>query len=181
MKGTAETYLIRNGQEWARVFILEGERATGERWGYLSILSDFGQFGNYWNNVGGRSFRAFLASLEFTYAMEKLRPREHRMQFDLDASLANAKRHVFRARRERSITDTCARRLYAEIREIASEGTMGCERYGHLLMDALGEYWDRWNAWEWCCSECYSPECTGFWQNLWPKLLTEFRAEGALA
>lgn len=179
---SADCYVIRgDGADrfaWARVFLQGGARAAedGGYWGYVSILSDYGTFGAVWGNMAV-PLRQFLAGLEFSYAMEKLRPPEHRMQFDLDESIAKARERVRRERRKRHILYGLARDLYDAIDEIASDGGMGPESFARALMETAMPS----DFWEGCCIERYSPECTEFWRVIWPRLIAEFQAEAVTA
>lgn len=66
------TYKIRGEKHdfgWADITIRQWDKG-----GSISVQSDFGSFNGFWNAIGERDFRAFLALLDYGYFMEKTLP-----------------------------------------------------------------------------------------------------------
>jgi len=85
-------------QSWGRIWITDD--------GCISILSDYGKFG-HWFDGPGCEFRRFLTGCGPDYLMSKFKNGEE--EFDENATRRNAQEVVLRNRRDQSIDKETAR------------------------------------------------------------------------
>lgn len=160
----ATLYRVHVGLEWADCYLRdEGRRCA------LTIQSTLGAYAYTWSNIGeGKSFRAFLSGLDFTYFMQKTRPDY--LLFDPEATA-------------RSIAD--------DLLKVWRDGDLPAE----LALDCLDRFEDE-RPWEIPGADLFHSrleatgiagtlyqhdlagiaklrprgECLTFWNELWPVL-----------
>jgi hypothetical protein len=172
MKTDAVCYLIssEDGQEHATIYMREGKNEGGANtWGSISILSTYGNFGHYWGYCGNTSFAEFLSSLNFDYAMKKLKGNID--VFDFDKSIKYLKERVVAERRDGGSHDRC-REAFDAIQSIEDEGFMSRELFSVEVIDKLRDCLD-WSIFGESCQYSYDPQCLGFWEKIWKVFIKE--------
>lgn len=88
-----------NGEGWAIIILRED--------GFLSAVSDFGNYAYRWPNHGRSDFREFLlrAERDWDYFAKKLNPNRH---LDSEASLNKLREELLRLRRTKGISKKAA-------------------------------------------------------------------------
>lgn len=177
--------------ETAKVYRVRYRKAEGEKprfeyceatvrpfpgGGSLAIQSSYGTFAYTWGATGDGPFLSFLLDLDFDYFMGKARPGYR--EFDAEATIAELRRMVIRARREGwgGISD---REKGREAWDFLAEMDPVCQSAEYFLSELLrcdlisemvgGDY-D-------FCRQRPNPNARGFWQELWPVLCDHWRQE----
>ncbi len=171
-KEPADSYIVRNQGEAARIFILSGQKQDhdGPRtWGYISIISSFGNFGHLFSHCGPRPFEEFLAGLDCSYLMGKFMGLGVNV-FDVDATERELKRRVIEKRRARDIEGSTAREIFDALTE-AAHSTNRDEFMRTLERECEREFWE-WEMYEYAGSKL-NPQARGFWDRLWQPFVSE--------
>jgi len=194
----ADSYFINAFDEkghrrgWARIFVKHGQRARHDGdhgpafWCYVSVVSDFGNFGHLWSHCGCEPVR-FLSGLSMDYAMGKLMhsASEDVTEYDGEATARHILRAVIDARRKRYISRDEAQDLACAIEEeryaiehgrdemvnaclrIARDHDTALER---ASLDAdFGEPWT-------FAQDRINPQARDFWKFIWPPFIQAMKA-----
>lgn len=160
-----EHYVVRaEGMEWADIVI-------SEKLGLFCAYSTFGNYVYRWTSIGSRTLKQFLAGLDRDYFMEKTRGRAWK-EFDLDATIADIKRHVLELRRAGDLTADQARAAWEDIGDLddgpVSDGMFMERVYRSTALWAVygGDFYD-------LTIETPKLECAGFWRVIWPAFLEQ--------
>jgi hypothetical protein len=161
----AEVYTFQKRGEWA---ILVLDEVTGA----FFCHGSYGSYSHVWSYRGeGVSLKEFVRDLDFDYFMKKTRSEYRR--FDEEATVNNVKDYICRIRRDDGITSDIAREAWKDIEAIADE------LYNYKSADL---FVDRMYASHPLCRilnppyefvrESPDPDSIGFWNQIWPELLT---------
>lgn len=174
IKEQADSYLIRNDQEWARIFIQQGTRESGSTWGYISVISGYGNFGHCFSCCSGE-FRRFLCGLNRDYLMGKFFGSALQV-FDNDKAATDLKKFLIDRRRHGGVEKEEAREMWNHLVDIHTNGYQSQETF----YTALCERWDKrfwdWEAWS-IGGTVMNPQALGFWETIWPVFVAALRAE----
>lgn len=165
----ADSYLIRSSHGRGRFFVLSGKGANGNTWGYLSVISDYGNFGHCWTNIGADEFIDFLADLKFDYAMKKLRPDY--MVFDGDKAESLIKQAILSERRAHDLEPSAARELFDWItgHDMHTSRDLLLTELGHKFPDFHLDLTE-------IDFNIPSYDSLNFWRELWPGFLNTAKA-----
>lgn len=173
-KEAADCYAVRNQHEWARIFI-QGGQATDSRgeprtWGFISVISPFGNFGHYFSHCGPGRFEDFLAGLDRSYLMGKFMGLGVTV-FDEPETTKALKRLIIQKRWEKSIEANEARELFDAVVSVAAE-CCGRDDYMRALeRDCPSRFWD-WELYEVACTTV-NPQARAFWDQIWTPFVAE--------
>jgi hypothetical protein len=166
---------VKEGEEPHRFGWADAAVRTFPRGGSISIQSDYGTYANTWTATGDGPFIEFLCQLDFDYFMTKTRGRHH--VFDHERSMKAIRRSIIERRRSNDITAADARDVWDDLEQYGSDGGPNADFWFSEIMrsDAIsrffdGDYFD-------IVKEVPDPECVGFWNEIWPHLVTAWRAE----
>ncbi|MBC7953162.1 MAG: hypothetical protein H7Z12_15250 [Rhodospirillaceae bacterium] len=159
---SADLYCVRAGYEWALI-------AMDENTGLVAVQSSFGAFNYVWPpQHRSQPLDEFVTTLDFGYFMSKTRGLDAK-EFDLDETIKAFRRWIIDARRATNIDKDEAREAWDALEDIRMEDPRTAEHMGTLINDdrarlhaALGDDW--WDG----LRTSYKPECTGFWDIIWP-------------
>lgn len=163
VKETADAYCINNNGEWARIFIQSGCHANGTRWGMISVISGFGNFGHTFGNVGASSFERFLAGLNYHYLIGKFFGVEADV-FDAEATAKKLRTEILRERRSGEMLPVEAREFWDGLDDL--EGLHSSEAFITGLVNPAGRFLNDWELWD-CAITKPNPQAEGFWSEIW--------------
>ena len=174
-EGKADSYTIRNEGEWSKIFIEQGQRPDGTRWGYISFVSTFGNRGHVFSSIGAQSFEAFLLECGWDYLANKFWGLESRV-FDFDESVKAIKMRVIERRRCGSIDADHARECWDDI-EALEFGTSEGFFCGQIYFDcaALMKHADMYD--DSPVIKVDNPQCEGFRDHIWRPFCDHLRAQ----
>lgn len=176
-KEVAESYIVRNDGEWSRIFLQEGAREDGNRWGYISFISGFGNRGHCFSHIGKRPFAEFLVGCDWDYLANKFWGLETR-QFDFDESVKALKLLIVEKRRGDDITKDEARECWDEIGDLEpsrDEGFFSAQIY--YSCDALMKHADMYESGG--VEKVSNPQCDGFRDSIWQPFCEYLKAAAA--
>lgn len=170
----ARQITIRDGFAWAHIFLREGvgECSDGSPryWATIAVNSDYGSFGYTWSHMGEPT-SAFVADLDFSYAMQKFLGDRFHVPMESEDCCDKVRAIVLERRRHDGMTKEDARSLWNEtgpdadffgfdfLRELD-------ERTGGAMY--RNELWDsRWTE------PC--PQARGFWRDIWPHFVAHLQ------
>lgn len=171
VKATVDRYTIHKDGEWAKVYVESGKNDHGEyRWGSLSIISSFGNFGAHWGAIGAESFGRFLASLDSDYALKNLTSCKH-MIFDPDETVAKFKEQVISRRKRGHLEKDDAREVFDALVEIEEERFLDEGVFCERLSSTAGQAFWQTDLYMEGTEHRLSPQCAGLWKLIWPELI----------
>jgi len=165
----ATCYTVRNGWAWAHIFVRCGEEKpkdaeASRHWAYVSIISDFGEFGHCWTHMG-EDWRSFMPGLDMDYAMKKFLGQRFRVPLSIDEAEKQGRKAILQYRREGNLDAGDARTLW--------DSLSAADRNGSL--DSFLRSWDdhsygRWYALDWWDHrwDKVNPQAEAFWREIWP-------------
>lgn len=169
----------------AKTWVFTGSQNGGFGWwkvivdssGALSIVSDFGNYGNHWSRRGieSRSVLQFLLEADDDYLMGKLGRREW---LDVDASVKGLRTALVEMRRELGRAVTRQEEEKADgIRELWDRlGSVSTEHdWNDVLMRAPPEV-DSYDLWS-CGHRDFEPQLRAFFKEVWPHVREQIRKE----
>ena len=169
----ANYYRVRTRIEgvttWGNVSILvEGKRAE------VMAHTDFGTYAYWWTNTGVDPWE-FLLDLGFQYGMKKMAGRSLYVECE-KKNLAHIKKSIIGERKLDGLTKKEAREAWEDMTCIAESYGAGdvfrYELYNHDLFEKVFEYHERLP-----CEKVYSPQCLGFWKQIWEPLMEHLKAD----
>lgn len=174
-KSEADAYHVRVGMDNARIFLEEGVHPSGYRWGYISVVSSFGNFGHFFSDVGEQTFREFLLGVSRDYLMGKFFGVSFWV-FDADATIAYIRQYAQEQVREGVLDEFGLESLMRALEQVEANG---CQT-GDELMLSLSEGCPREcsNLELWSCIRTRpNPQAIGFWETIWPSFCAQLREE----
>lgn len=180
-KDAADMYRVRtangdSGVVFVHAWTVPASRPEQQPYygGHFAAVTSFGEYGATWTHCG-LPFLEFLCSLEFDYLMTKAAPEGHYRRYDHDATIASLRRLVSEGRRQGDIGKDDAREVWEALDRLARE-----DNGGHALITELRDVPKlrilTREPYEFI-RETPSANARGFWTDLWPLLLTQWRAE----
>lgn len=173
----ADCYIVRNSGEWARIFLIGGQRemhdGSGNHWwGTITVNSSFGSWGHTFSSMD-RPLEEFLSSLDMHYLMGKFMGGALR-GFDQEATSKELRRKVCRWRRRQLESPPHLRELYDEIVELDGDIHSDSNTYFTVLRERAGTLFYKRELWE---SERTSvnPQAEGFWKEIWPSFIEHLK------
>lgn len=175
-KSTADSYLVRStdGMDWARIFIQGGTAEPGRNWGYISVVSSFGNFGHCFSHIGTQAIEGFLLGVGFDYLMGKFFGLESRI-FDADKTLKWLREGILERRRDERMKKERARDLWDMVQDADDNGYQTCEAFTHYLAERDSYFWEEFSNGG--TQDSPNPQCVGFWQDIWPHFTAQLRAQ----
>jgi hypothetical protein len=170
---TATVYKIRRTDRcggWADITIREWPGG-----GSIDIQSDFGSYSHFWNSIGERSFRKFLASLDAGYFFGKCMGRGYDV-YDPQKTEQWVRELVIERRRDGDLNKEEARDCWDEIQFIDFDSA---DAYYYSASN-------RTSLWEMCFGEDHHslphatkphPQAEAFWEIIWPVACETWAAE----
>ncbi len=176
-KEPAESYFIlsKDRMDFARIFIYEGTRESSEHWGYISVISSFGNFGHSFSNTGPNPLKRFLIHLQFDYLMGKLFGPAVK-EFDLEATLKSLERQVREGLKNEEMAPEEAQAFRACLKEIRESDITDPQGVMHLLGKGTGRFFNDWALWESLATKP-NPQAVGFWERIWVDFVQELKRE----
>lgn len=157
-----ETYFVRNGQMgWGVITI-------NEKTGLFMAYTDYGNYCYHWNAPGDKGLKAFLADLDFSYAMGKFTGARYGRKFDNATAIASLKRDIINRRRDnQQIGMEVARAAWDDLHNLEDAGDsedyfMSLLAREPDILDAIGP--DDW--WHCVDGKVNDPQCVGFWNHI---------------
>jgi len=145
--------------------------------GVFSCISTYGDYAHVWTSIGSGTFYQFLCSLDKNYFLKKTRNSDYRM-FSMEKSCRAVRQDIIELRRELSITKEEARDCWERMKEIERDAFNSEGFYAMLdSLDVLDVVYGG-SAAEIPTQEEYRPECTSFWERVWPAITEYWRKEG---
>jgi hypothetical protein len=167
-KSTASVYKLRKfacGYGWADITIRQWKGG-----GSISVQSDWGSYNNIWTASGERDFRQFLCCLDYGYFMTKCHP-SFGYEDDWEATAKELLKRVLQDRRDGDLTVEKAREIYDAIQSVDHDaGFFWQAREWPELHDYISN--DRYGT-----AKRKTSECEGFWKNVWPHIIAEWKSE----
>ncbi len=169
----------------AKTWVFTGSKDGGFGWwkvivdsaGALSIVSDFGNYGNHWSRfgIGSRSVLQFLLEADDDYLMGKLGRREW---LDVDASVRALRTVLVEMRRELGLAVSHReiekadgiRELWGRLDSVSTE-----HDWNDVLMRAPPEV-DNSDMWNCGCRD-FEPQLRAFFKEVWPLVREQIRKE----
>jgi hypothetical protein len=174
--GKADSYTIRNEGEWSKIFIEQGQRPDGTRWGYISFVSTFGNRGHVFSHIGPPSLEQFLIGCDWDYLAGKFWGLEREV-FDFNASVKGLRKQVLLARRAGDLTKDEAFDCWCEISELED-----CNNADWFAADI---WFNQEHLAKHFCADGSpamkrpNPQCEGFRDYIWRPFCDYLRAEAA--
>lgn len=154
---TIDVFTVSSGYDWAEIHLNE---ATG----LFMAYSTFGTFAHRWNARGGATLRKFLQDLHPDYFFGKTCP-EHQV-FDADKTIAEAKEWV---EDEETAYSKEAQELILD-----EFGSMdACSNEAELMHNLSNYPRAELAIMSTGLKYVQNPQCTGFWEKLWPLFLEQ--------
>lgn len=162
-----ERYIVRGAGvhklEWGFIYVDEEKRV-------FTSYTSFGSYAYCWSNIGPATLKEFLRDLDFDYFMKKAAGNDY-MHFDFDATINGMKAFIADKRRQGALDKNKARDVWYEIERIANRQSVDlfvddvysskeiCDAYGHDFEGVI--------------RNSPNPQCTGFWNVIWPEFLKQ--------
>jgi hypothetical protein len=151
--------------DWADIFIAEGQRGDGGRWGSISFVSSFGNRGHLFGAIGDRPFALWITGCDWPYIADKCWGLESR-EFDFDASIKELKRRICESRRNGYMKQCVASDCWGEI--IGLERVHEESAFGWQLMGNCPELMKSAQIFEhFPSAQRNNPQCDGFRDSIW--------------
>ncbi len=163
---TATVHIVRACHEWAVV-------ALDDVTGLIAIQSSYGAFVHIWPpHYRSEPLDIFVSTCDFGYFMGKARGNSAQ-EFDLEETILTFRRDVVAERRHGNLSREMAREAWTLLDDILNDPPLSADRLSLVIeenWDVLGaalgcDYYDGFR-------KRYTPECTYFWSELWPAIVT---------
>lgn len=162
-KTEAECYIVRDGHEWAYIFVKHGKSLVGDRyatWVRLAIHSSYGEYAYYWGHCGDRPWQNFLSECDIGYAMQKL-ASGRQLHYDLYATAKAMRENILERRREEGLTKDQARLAWRALEDAESSHDISEFASYISATDAFcDDYYDYFR-------KVLTPAAKAFWDRLW--------------
>jgi len=158
-KNACNKYKISlNNNTWAVIFMDNM---------FLSIFSDFGNWGHYWTSIGYKTLAEFLVNCDKSYLMNKLSKTE----LDVYATCNEMRRLLLKARSSKEISKNVARNDWYRIYEIQNESP----KFFQLAFQS--ESWGYFDDLSLPLIDKYEDGILNFMETLWPLFIEQLRKE----
>lgn len=175
-KRTSEAYELRTrAGEWARIYLEEGQHPSGDRFGSISVLSSFGNFGNTFPNIGPRSFKEFLAGVDYDYLMQKFLGETFEV-FDPDATAKAIRDMAELARDNGEIEPIEEAEIVDALEEVEEEGYKTADLFLMALEHRVAKHFHPLELWLAVCMK-RNPQAVGFWDEIWLRFVSSLKDE----
>lgn len=119
-KSTCDVYTLKIPKDiqwrcaWAKI-IIDSDACM------FSCISDAGNFSYRWSYEEHRTFKQFLTEIDMHYLMRKIEPKA--TEFDYEATVKNIKEHIFESRRDGSLNEKEARKVFEIVNHLEYENS----------------------------------------------------------